>query len=218
MNHLQIEKSLLPYIEKAGIVYHFRPLQTIYFQEDISNNFYFIKKGRVRVYLINQEGKELTIEIVGEGRVFGESSFFSQSARLTSVEAINEVELIACNIDDIMPYFKESPELITSIFTLLSQTVKNLSHQVRRLCFMNAGERIADFLLEMTDHPHESLEIEENCLPYTHQEIAECTSLQRVTVTRLLNDFQEKKWIELKYRKVIILNRNELSRYAYKNI
>lgn len=218
MQHLQIEKSLLPYIEKAGVVYQFHPLQTVYFQEDISNNFYFIKKGRVRVYLVNQEGKELTIEIVGEGRVFGESSFFSQSARLTSVEAINDVELIACNINDLMPYFKESPELVTSIFTLLSQTVKNLSHQVRRLCFMNAGERIADFLLEMTDHPHSSLEIKENCLPYTHEEIAKCISLQRVTVTRLLNEFQHNNWIRLQYRKVIILDRKALSDYAYKNI
>ena len=218
MHELHIKKSLLPYIEKAGVLYQFHPLQTIYFQEDISNNFYFIKKGRVRVYLVNQEGKELTIEIVGEGRVFGESSFFSQSARLTSVEAINEVELIACNIDDLMPYFQESPELVTSVFMLLSQTVKNLSHQVRRLCFLTAGERIADFLLEMTNHPHSSLEIEENCLPYTHEEIAKCISLQRVTVPRLLNEFQENKWILLKYRKVIILDKQALSDYAYKNI
>lgn len=218
MNQLQIEKSLLPFIEKAGEIYSFHPGQTIYFQEDISNNFYFIKQGRVRVYLVNQEGKELTIEIVGEGRVFGESSFFSQSARLTSVEAINEVKLIACNINDLMPYFKESPDLVTGIFTLLSQTVKNLSHQVRRLCFLTAGERIADFLLEMTDHPHKSLEINENYLPYTHQEIAECTSLQRVTVTRLLNEFQKNGWIQLKYRKVIIINRKALKDYAYKNM
>lgn len=218
MNELQIEKSLLPYIEKAGQLYKFSPLQVIYFQEDISNNFYFIKKGRVRAYLLNQEGKELTIEIMGEGRVFGESSFFSQSARLTSVEAINEVELIACQINDLIPYFKDSPELVTQIFTLLSQTVKNLSHQVRRLCFMDAGEKIADFLLEMTDHPHRSLNIEENCLPYSHQEIAECTSLQRVTVTKLLNEFQKKNWIQLKYKKVIILNKEALSKYAYKNI
>lgn len=130
MDQLKIETSLLPYIEKAGTLHHFYPQQIIYFQEDLSDRFYFIKKGRVRVYLINQEGKDVTIEIVGEGRVFGESSFFSQSARLTSVEAINDVELSSCQINDLIPYFQQSPELVTQIFTLLATTIKNLSHQV----------------------------------------------------------------------------------------
>lgn len=218
MDQLQIEVSLLPYIEKAGHIFSFLPGQTIYFQEDLSTNFYFIKKGRVRVFLMNQEGKEITIEIVGEGRVFGESSFFSQSARLTSVEAINHVELISCDIDQLLPYLKDNPVLITNIFTLLSQTVKNLSHQVRRLCFLSADEKIADFLLEMTNHPHKSLEIEDNCLPYTHQEIANCLSLQRETVTKKLNEFQQLGWIQLKYRKVILLDKPALRKYAYKNL
>jgi len=218
MNNLQIKKSLLPYIEKAGQIQYFKPSQTIYFQEDISNNFYFIKKGRVRAYLMNQEGKDLTIDIIGEGRVFGESDFFLKSSRLTSVEAINDVELITCSIDDLLPYFKESPELVKEIFILLSKTVKNLSHQVRRLCFFDSGEIIADFLLEMTDHPDKSLEIQENCLPYSHQEIAECTSLQRVTVTKILNEFKENGWIQLKYKKVIIKDKEALKEYAYKNI
>lgn len=218
MEHVLFEKDVLSYIEKAGEVFTFTPNQTIYFQEEISNNFYFIKKGRVRAYLLNQEGKEITIEVMGEGRVFGESSFFSHSARLTSMEAINDVELIACQIQDLMPYLTQSPELVTQIFTLLSQTVKNLSHQVRRLCFMDAGERIADFLLDVTNHPHKSLGITTSCIPYSHQEIAECTSLQRVTVTRLLNQFKNNGWIDLKYKKIIILNKDALQKYAHKSI
>lgn len=218
MKDFLIEKNVIPYIEEAGILYSFHANQSIYFQEDISNNFYFIKKGRVRVYLINQDGKEMTIEIMGEGRVFGESSFFSRSARLTSVTAVNDVELIACQIEDLMPYLNHSPELVTQIFILLSQTVKHLSHQVRRLCFMNAYEKVADFLLEMTDHPHKSLNITCDTIPYTHQEIAECTSLQRVTVTKILNKFKQSGWIELKYRAITIVKREELKIFAYKNI
>jgi len=70
----------------------------------------------------------------------------------------------------------------------------------------------------MTDHPDKSLEIQENCLPYSHQEIAECTSLQRVTVTKILNEFKENGWIQLKYKKVIIKDKEALKEYAYKNI
>ena len=110
------------------------------------------------------------------------------------------------------------PALMEQVFWILSQTVKNLSYQVRRLSFLSAGERVAAFLLEMTQNPHPSLGIGQDCLPYSHQEIAECTSLQRVTVTRLLQAMKTKGWITTGYKQVRICNRPALQAYAYHNL
>ena len=68
-----------------------------------------------------------------------------------------------------------------------SKTIKNLAHQVRRLTLLDASEKVAYFLLEITDHPHPSLTIKQDCLPYSHEEIGEFTVLQRQTVTKILN-------------------------------
>ena len=62
----------------------------------------------------------------------------------------------------------------------------------------------------MTENPIIENGVTRNCLPYTHQEIAECVNLSRITVTRILNDFKDKGWVDLKYRKVYILNRQAL--------
>lgn len=72
--------------------------------------------------------------------------------------------------------------------------------------------------MEITEHPHESLGITETLLPYSHQEIAECTCLQRVTVTRQLKRLEEKGWIQTGYKKVLIVDREALTWFAYKTI
>lgn len=210
----EVSKDFYPYFEKAGSLHHYEPNQKIYFQGDSSNDFYYIKSGRVRVYLVSREGREVTVEVVEHGRIFGESSFFSQSSRLTSVEAVNHVELVACSYESLIPYLEESPALLTTMFNLLAKTTRNLTHQVRRLCFLNAGQKIADFLLWMTEEARPEANITTNSLPYSHQEIAECTNLDRVTVTRLLNHFQAQGWVRLAYRKVFILNRQAMTDYV----
>ena len=210
MKSITFETSLLPSIEKIGEHYTYHAHQTIYFQNDDSSNFYFIKKGRVRVYILNHQGKDRTIEVLEEGRVFGESSLFTHSLRLTSVEAINEVELIACKPEQLVPLLEQSPQLMMDMLTLLSKTVRTLAKQVERLSIMNAEERVIDFLLYVTEQPHQSLGITNNCIPYTHQEIAECTCLERVTVTKILKKLEEQGCLSLGYRKVYIQNREQL--------
>ncbi len=218
MNSVDLDTHLLRYWEQAGTVSHFSPGQPIYFQWDHSDSFYYIRKGRVRVFFVGSDGRDVTVDIVGEGRVFGETSYLNHLPRLTSVVAITQVELIVCQLQNLLPYLQTSPALMEQVFWILSQTVKNLSYQVRRLSFLSAGERVAAFLLEMTQNPHPSLGIGQDCLPYSHQEIAECTSLQRVTVTRLLQAMKTKGWITTGYKQVRICNRPALQAYAYHNL
>lgn len=213
-----ISDTLFPYFEKAGTLHRFKAKQQIYFQGDYSNDFYFVKKGKLRVYLLDRSGHELTIEIVDRGRIFGESSFFTHSQRLTSIEAITPVELVACDYEALLPYLIQSPELLTTVFTLLAKTTKNLSHQVRRLCFLNAKARIADFLLFMTEDPGPEIAANHTTLYYTHQEVAECVNLQRVTVTKLLNELQEEGLIQLNYKAIAIVDRAALEAFVAKEI
>lgn len=213
MQEKRINENLFPYFEKAGHVLRFKNHQQIYLQGEQVKDFYFIVHGKVRAYLLNRKGQELTIEIVERGRVFGESSFFSQSIRLSSIEAIGDVTLIACNYDQLLPYLSESKELLTYMFTLLAKTNRNLLYQVRRLCFLDAAGKIADFILWMTDHPQAEIAATHDTLYYTHQEVAESVNLQRVTVTRLLHDFEHRGWISLGYRQIKILDRQALQDY-----
>ncbi len=208
---MKINENLFHFFEQAGtkVIYH--PNDIIYMQEDDSTNLYLILKGRVRVFNINPMGEEITFEFLNKGRIFGESSFFQNSLRPTTVMAVNEVELISCYLDDLYPYLSESKELTIALLQLLSQTCDYMTSLLKKAYTYNRYEKIASFLLEQTITDNINKGIINSTLPYTHEEIATLVGLSRVTVTKVLNDFVKKGYIKNKYRKIIILNKKALA-------
>lgn len=208
---MKISENLFHYFEKAGTKVKYHPNDIIYMQEDDSTNLYLILKGRVRVFNINPMGEEVTFEFLEKGRIFGESSFFQNSLRPTTVMAVNEVELISCYLDDLYPYLSDSKELTISLLKLLSQTCDYMTSLLKKAYTYNRYEKIASFLLEQTVVDNIDKGIINSTLPYTHEEIAIIVGLSRVTVTKVLNDFAKKGYIKNKYKKIIILNKKALA-------
>jgi len=160
---------------------------------------------------MTDSGEELTLEIVEKGRFIGESSLLGHSVMPTTVSAVNDVELTCCTLDHLFPYIHQSQELTMIILQLLSYTCSRLSNQLKRATLYNRFERIASFLLDETANPSTDRGITADCIPYSHEELAACLGLNRVTVTRVLNQFQKDGLIKLQYKKVIIQNRIRLS-------
>lgn len=216
MDKIKIPDELFYYFENVGTSKIYHKNEIIYMQEDIATNLYLIKSGRVRVYSISKDGNEITLEIVEKGRIVGDSSFLQQSKRPTTVSAVTDVELISCSLEDMYPYLSQSKELTILLFQLLSTTCNHLLNLLNQSHFSNRYEKVANFLLEETIVSNKDKNINENCLPYSHEEIALCVGLNRVTVTKILNYFSDLGWIKLKYKKVIILNREALLKYINK--
>lgn len=213
---MKIKEELFHYFAKAGTKIKYHPQDIIYMQEDDANSLYLITKGRVRVYIMNSTGDEVTLEIIEKGRIFGESSFMQNSIRPTTVQAITEVELIACHLNDLYPYLNESKELTISLLQLMSQTCDYLSSLVKKAYTYNRYEKVASFLLEQTITNNPDKDIINDTLPYTHEEIASLVGLSRVTTTKVLNEFANKKYIINEYKKITVINKKALSQLLHK--
>ena len=209
---MKINKNLFDYFYKAGIPVQYHKNDIIYMQDDYSNNLYLVIKGRVRVYALSSNGEEITYDILDEGRIFGDSSFFQNSPRPTTVSAINDVELISCTLENLYPYLKDSHELTIALLKLMSQTCDYLSTLLKRSYTYNRFEKIASFLLEVTQTDNPNKNIIHNTIPYTHEEISTIVGLSRVTTTKVLNEFQKNGYIKIEYKKITVLNKEALSK------
>lgn len=198
---MKIKKSLFTYFEKAGKKEIYHPHDIIYMQEDNATTLYLIIKGRVRVYVMNENGEEVTLEILDQGRIFGESSFLKNSYRPTTVSALEKVELISCELDSLYPYLTESKELTIAPLQLMSTTCDYLSSMIKKAYTYDRYQKVASFLLEQ----------ESSSLHFTHEDIAGMIGLSRVTVSKVLNEFAKKHYITLGYRCIHIINKKELS-------
>lgn len=197
---MKIPKHLYHYFEEVGTVLHYHPDDIIYLQEDRATQLYVVIQGRVRVFLLSNDGQEITLDILRTGSIFGESSIVQNSPRPVSVNAINEVTSISCKLDDLYPSMAKSKELMFIILRLISQTCDYLTYLVKRAYFYDRYEKIASFLVEQS----EKINNLRTPLPFTHSEIACITGLNRVTVTRVLNEFSKKRLIDLSYRELYV--------------
>lgn len=181
----------------------------------MAENFYLIKSGRVRMFLISPEGTELTIEILRKEKLFGESSCFSYGSRLTSVSAATDVELISVSLENLYPYLTKYPELMVQMFHLMSLTMKNLSIQVSNMAFLPAEKKLAQLLVRLGAHFKKNKNDKYYIIDYSHEEIAQLIGSCRVTVTKILNSFQRKGMISLGYKKIKIIDEKGLKKEYY---
>lgn len=179
-------------------------------QEDDADLIYLILNGRVKVYVMNSNGKEVTMDILQSGDIFGESAFISQSKRPTTIQAMSDVEVIACYPKHLYPYLQQSQDLLINILQSLSQTCDYLTAMIKRSYTYNRYEKVAAFLLDQMDHYHH------HEITYSHEEIASLLGLSRVTVTKVLNEFVKEKMILIQYKTIIVKDKNKLYSFLHK--
>lgn len=199
---MHIRQEMFGAFEQAGQVLHYRPGELIYMQQDAADMLYLVRKGRVRVFLCTERGEEVTLEIVEKGRIFGESSFAQNARRPASVAAVTQTELVACRLAALGPAMCRSWELTAALLEMMSNTCDYLSRLVKRAYLYNSHERLAEFLLEQTATDNPDKGVVNGTLPYTHEELALVVGLSRVTVTRVLGEFQKNGWVECGYRTI----------------
>ncbi|MCC8106256.1 MAG: Crp/Fnr family transcriptional regulator [Clostridiales bacterium] len=211
MEPVKFSDEEMDVFSKVGYQRRYARDEIIYLEGDAANTMCVIRSGRVRVLAAVPDGEELTIEIVEKGRLFGESSFLSKSVRPTTVRAVTEVELICCTIEQLIPCLCQNPQILTKVLQHCSATMNHLSYALHSWRFLDRYQRIAAFLLEETETDNPDKNITEQCLPYSHEEIAMCLGMARPTVSQVLKVFERKDWIRCAYRKVYVLDREALA-------
>lgn len=201
---IQIPEKYFSVFLSAGRVEELPAGTNIFMQGDAASDLYLITKGRVRAFALSPAGKETTLEVMEAGRIFGELSLLSGSCRSVSIQTVTDCQIVTAATEKLLPLCLDSEELTMLIFRHMADACNYLTHQISRLVQYDSVQKVADFLL------CESESRKSAALPYTHQEIADSVSLNRVTVSRILSDFKEKDWIGSHYGSISILSPGDL--------
>jgi CRP-like cAMP-binding protein len=119
--------------------------KSILYQEgDDSDCIYFIKKGSVKVFIINTNSeKECVISFLREGEWFGEIEFLDKNPRITDVVTMEKCELICLRRSQIT-------EIPLEIYSGVIEKARLYLDIIRSLTTMSSYERVRQFLLKYT--------------------------------------------------------------------
>ena len=197
-------------LENAQFPRIYRTGELVYIQGTEADRFYYLKSGKVRIFLQSPDGAEKTLNVLEPGNIFGEASFFDGLPRVSSARTLAKSAIIPITRPILLRCFSEEPELAMGLLKYLSQTVRMLSAQLDNMAFLQADQRIARILLSLPP------EKDGRGIAVTHEEIGDLAAASRVTVSRTLGDFAHRGWIATQYRRILILDRDALEGFAYR--
>lgn len=116
-----------------------------------SEGLFFVKKGKVRLYRLNVEGKQFTSDILSEGNVFGEMNMISFGTKDHYIEAMEECHI--CTIDPARfeEFVATRPRFLMSLMQVLSDRIKSMSQLSQNLAIGNLHDKILCVLLKLSD-------------------------------------------------------------------
>ncbi|MDI1234083.1 MAG: Crp/Fnr family transcriptional regulator [bacterium] len=165
----------------------------IYLFSSDAPKIYFLKKGNIKIAEIDDEGNEITKEIIQKGDLFGELSLDTTIKSNEYAQALtNDVAICSFLLSDFEALMEKHPGLALSYSKFVGLRFKKMSSNYSNLIFKDARSRLIYFLKEWSIREGIFEGMQVKLLNYlTQQDMAQIICTSRQTITQLLNDFEK---------------------------
>lgn len=135
--------------ELASVAYldNFPRNGTIFMKGDPGDSMMAVVRGKVKICAHSSEGKELVLNIINQGGVFGEIALFDGESRSADAVALEETDLLILDRAKVLPLL-EAPELL-KLIAVLCKRLRNTSEHLEDTHFLEAPARLARALLRL---------------------------------------------------------------------
>ena len=184
----------------------------VLYQSDEGQVIYLILKGRVKVVLTNEEGKETILDILQPGNHFGEMAVFDHLPRSATIVTMEESEFLIISQEVLTDQILKNPSIALKLLAEMSRRLREADEQINSLAHLDVRGRIARALLRLSKEAN-AIETENHrMIPRpSSKDIAAMTGTSRETVSRILGNFSKKGLIGLNKENIFIFK--ELEEY-----
>lgn len=129
------EKELVSALAKPG---HYRKGEIVFSEGDPADTIYLVRAGRVLLYKISEDGKEISLDILQEDDLFGENTIFDDVLHTMSAKALEDTFVCTCSRND-FPKLLQNPMTALKIIKALGDKLNNYTEQMASLASGMSG-------------------------------------------------------------------------------
>jgi CRP/FNR family transcriptional regulator len=185
----------------------FKKNHVILHEEDTNSFMYIIVHGKVKIYQIGNQGKEMILSVHGAGEFFGEMSLIDGKTDPATVAAMEHSMIAIISRSDFYSLLHSQKKMLENLLEILCSRLRESWKKIQMLNFNDASQRIKMLLLILSeDHGEKTQSGTTLRIKLIHQNIADMTGLTRETVTRVLDKWKNSGEIRITKDKFIHLN------------
>lgn len=124
--------------EKNGVIFS---------QGDPAESIFFVQKGRVKLHVVSEQGKEAVIAIMEAGQFFGEGCLSGQAARVATAVSLGKSAIVSISKHGMREALKTEPGLGQLFVTYLVKRTSRVEEDLIDQLFNSSERRLARLLL-----------------------------------------------------------------------
>lgn len=165
-----------------------------------------VKTGELRVYMLSEEGREITLYRLREGDVcvLSASCVLSTITFDVHVDAEADSEILLISASAFQELTRQNVYVEKFSYQLATERFSDVMWAMQQILFMSFDKRLAIFLLD------ELIKTEDDTIRLTHEQIAKYVGTAREVVTRMLKYFSSEGIVALSRGGIKVLDKKKL--------
>lgn len=210
-----LEDSVLKEVRERAIPNTYKKNQAVFIQGNYPYGVFCARSGKLKIVIVNKEGKESIVRLVSAGDVFGHRSLLSGQAYHASAITLEDSVICFFEKEFILRVIKEQPLLAFNFLTQLSEEVGLAETNNSTLVHRNARERLAGLLMTLKEsYGVQELKGIRLDIKLTREDMAAMIGTTHETLVRLFTEFKNEEIIVQDGKVIFIINENKLSEFA----
>lgn len=190
-NSKNLETIISEHSEKT-----FKKKTVIYYEGNHPLNLYYIQKGVVKAYKINDDGKELSVDLYGPGDFFGYTALLNDKTYKDSTQAIEDSEIVIIPKIEFEELLMSNIENLKKFTQILAGNISEKEQRLLDIAYNSVRKKVASILIELY-HKKNTVKGEACIIDISRDNMASLTGLTKETTIRVLSDFNSEKRISI---------------------
>jgi CRP/FNR family transcriptional regulator, cyclic AMP receptor protein len=183
-------KSFLAKVGEGKAILKFKKNQIIFAQGDVASTVFYIQKGRIKVFVVSEQGKEAVVGILEPGQFFGEGCLNGHSLRISTTTAMEECLVTSIEKNAMLTELQREPKFSELFMTYLLSRNSRIEEDLIDQLFNSSEKRLARLLLLLANFGKEGSP--QPIAAHVSQEtLAEMVGTTRSRVSFFMNKFRK---------------------------
>lgn len=185
--------------------------EPIFSEGENVNGIFCIKDGVCKMTKLSANGNEQILKLITKGELLGQRSMISDEPVNLSAVALEDMEVCFIPKNEVMRFFNQNNQFSMNVLKNICGDLKEADDHLVAMAQKPVKQRLVETLIYLFDsfgtNPDKSLNIK-----LSREEIASMVGTATESCIRLLSDFNKQGVIQLSGKKIIIPDRDKLSK------
>ncbi len=171
----------------------------------------YVESGRVKVMLMNDDGREVALEVVRAGHLLGADAMFSGRGYVGTAVTLCDSRIARIPAEAFNAWLAEFPGASRALLGELAAEVRHAYEKIGEIALLSVKRRLLMTLLEIARSDGETCRTGQvEFVRPTHQELAELVGSTRVVISRMMKELMEEEDMLAEHGNVIRVHLEDL--------